>query len=97
MELPSFFPVARCIAANTESLQDLTEPASAEIDVVYRCTRGRYQHLVPPSKVARVNRFRFSGYVLRRPADRLVQRVLRSLSGSSSKKPPGRKRNSGLR
>ncbi|KAK6734559.1 hypothetical protein RB195_018008 [Necator americanus] len=29
---------------------------------------------------------------LRRPADRLVQRVLRSLSGSSWKKPPGRKR-----
>ncbi|KAK6750508.1 hypothetical protein RB195_002466 [Necator americanus] len=28
----------------------------------------------------------------RRPADRLIQRVLRSLSGSSRKKPTGRKR-----
>ncbi|KAK6736131.1 hypothetical protein RB195_019044 [Necator americanus] len=54
-----------------------------EIDVVYRrMTRGRYQHLAPPSKVAEVNRLRFFGNILRRPADRLVQR----------KKPPGRKR-----
>ncbi|KAK6760674.1 hypothetical protein RB195_021943 [Necator americanus] len=30
--------------------------------------------------------------MLKRPADRLVQRVLRSLPGSSWKKPPGRKR-----
>ncbi|KAK6764783.1 hypothetical protein RB195_024925 [Necator americanus] len=45
-----------------------------------------------PSKVAKVNRLRFFGHILRRPADRLVQRVLRSLSGSSWKKPPGRKR-----
>ncbi|KAK6763073.1 hypothetical protein RB195_023687 [Necator americanus] len=55
-------------------------------------TRGRYQHLAPPSKVAKVNRLRFFGHILRRPADRLVQRVLRNLSGSSWKKPPGRKR-----
>ncbi|KAK6762962.1 hypothetical protein RB195_023609 [Necator americanus] len=46
----------------------------AEIDVVYRrMTRGRYQHLAPPSKVAKVNRLRFFGHILRRPADRLVQ------------------------
>ncbi|KAK6763322.1 hypothetical protein RB195_023869 [Necator americanus] len=55
-------------------------------------TRGRYQHLASPSKVAKVNRLRFFGHILRRPADRLVQRVLRSLSGSSWKKPRGRKR-----
>ncbi|KAK6763884.1 hypothetical protein RB195_024280 [Necator americanus] len=65
----------------------------AEIDVVYRrMTRERHQHLAPPSKIAIVNRLRFFGHILRRPADRLVQRVLRSLSGSSWKKPPGRKR-----
>ncbi|KAK6762320.1 hypothetical protein RB195_023146 [Necator americanus] len=65
----------------------------AEIDVVYRrMTRGRYQHLAPPSKVAKVNRLRFFGHILRRPADRLVQRVLRNLPGSSWKTPPGRKR-----
>ncbi|KAK6757721.1 hypothetical protein RB195_015499 [Necator americanus] len=62
----------------------------AEIDVVYRrMTRGRYQHLAPPSKVAKVNRLRFFDHILRRPAHRLVQRVLRSLSGP---KPPGRER-----
>ncbi|KAK6748637.1 hypothetical protein RB195_001325 [Necator americanus] len=55
-------------------------------------TRGRYQHLAPLSKMAKVNRLRFSGHILRRSADRLVQRVLRSLPGSSWKKPPGRKR-----
>ncbi|KAK6727719.1 hypothetical protein RB195_005415 [Necator americanus] len=55
-------------------------------------TSGGYQHLAPPSKVAKVNRLRFFGRILRRPADRLVKRVLRSLSGSSWKKPPGRKR-----
>ncbi|KAK6754395.1 hypothetical protein RB195_013415 [Necator americanus] len=33
----------------------------------------------------------FFGHISRRPADRLVQRVLRSLSGLSWKKPPGRK------
>ncbi|KAK6726916.1 hypothetical protein RB195_004923 [Necator americanus] len=38
------------------------------------------------------NRLRFSGHTLRRPGDRLVQRVLKSLSGSSWKRPPGRKR-----
>ncbi|KAK6760366.1 hypothetical protein RB195_021729 [Necator americanus] len=43
-------------------------------------TSGRYQHLAPPSKVAKVNRLRFFGHILRRPADRLVQRVLRSSS-----------------
>ncbi|KAK6727757.1 hypothetical protein RB195_005440 [Necator americanus] len=45
-----------------------------------------------PRKVAKVNRLRFFGHILRRPADRLVQRVLKSSSGSSWKKPPGRKR-----
>ncbi|KAK6762585.1 hypothetical protein RB195_023346 [Necator americanus] len=65
----------------------------AEIDVVYRrMTRGRCQHLAPPSKVAKVNRLRFFGHILRRSADRLVQRVLRSFPGSSWKKPSGRKR-----
>ncbi|KAK6755500.1 hypothetical protein RB195_014083 [Necator americanus] len=69
------------------------EDLYAEIDVVYRrMTRGKHQHLAPPSKVAKVNRLRFFGHILRRPADRLVQRVLRSSLGSSWKKPPGRKR-----
>lgn len=69
------------------------EDLYAEVDVVYRrMTRGRYQHLAPPSKVAKINRLRFFGHILRRPADRFVQRVLRSLPGSSWKKPPGRKR-----
>ncbi|KAK6737703.1 hypothetical protein RB195_020046 [Necator americanus] len=69
------------------------EDLYAEIDVVYwRMTRGRHQHLAPPSKVAKVNRLRFFGHILRRTADRLVQRVLRSLPGSSWKKPLGRKR-----
>ncbi|KAK6763985.1 hypothetical protein RB195_024353 [Necator americanus] len=31
-------------------------------------------------------------HILRRPADRLVKRVLKSLVGSSWKKPPGQKR-----
>ncbi|KAK6757584.1 hypothetical protein RB195_015415 [Necator americanus] len=53
-------------------------------------TRGRYQYLAPPSKVAKVSRF--FGHALKRPADCLVQRVLRSLPGSSWKKPRGRKR-----
>ncbi|KAK6743815.1 hypothetical protein RB195_010861 [Necator americanus] len=45
------------------------EDLYAEIDVAYRrMTRGRYQHLAPPSKAAK------------------------SSSGSSWKKPPGRKR-----
>ncbi|KAK6762080.1 hypothetical protein RB195_022977 [Necator americanus] len=69
------------------------EDLYAEIDVVYRrMTRGRYQHLAPPSKAAKVNRLRFFGHILRRPADRLVQRVLKSSSDSSWKKPLGRKR-----
>ncbi|KAK6745723.1 hypothetical protein RB195_012067 [Necator americanus] len=69
------------------------EDLYAEIDVVYRrMTRGRYQHLEAPSKVAKVNWLRFFGHILRRPADRLVQRILKSSSGSSWKKPPGRKR-----
>ncbi|KAK6742435.1 hypothetical protein RB195_009980 [Necator americanus] len=54
-------------------------------------TRGRYQHRAPPSKLAIENRFRFFVHIIRRPADRLVQRVLRSLSDSSWKRPPGRK------
>ncbi|KAK6735133.1 hypothetical protein RB195_018367 [Necator americanus] len=54
-------------------------------------TRGRYQHLAPPSKAAKVNRLRFFAHILRRPAHRLVQRVLKSSSGSSWKKPPVRK------
>ncbi|KAK6735509.1 hypothetical protein RB195_018618 [Necator americanus] len=49
------------------------EDLYAEIDVVYRrMTRGRHQHFAPPSKMAKVNRFRFFGHILRRPADRLV-------------------------
>ncbi|KAK6736679.1 hypothetical protein RB195_019401 [Necator americanus] len=55
-------------------------------------TSGRYQHLGPPSKVATENRRRPSGHILRRPADRLVQRVLRSLSDSSWRGPAARKR-----
>ncbi|KAK6758622.1 hypothetical protein RB195_016068 [Necator americanus] len=56
-------------------------------------TRRRHQHLAPPSEVAKVNHLRFFDHILRRPADPcLVQRVLRSSSGSSCKKPPGRKR-----
>ncbi|KAK6757180.1 hypothetical protein RB195_015167 [Necator americanus] len=38
------------------------------------------------------SRLRFSGHILRRPTDHLVQRVLRNFLGSSCKKPPGRKR-----
>ncbi|KAK6755533.1 hypothetical protein RB195_014109 [Necator americanus] len=68
------------------------EGLRAEIDVVYwRMTRGRYQHLAPPSKVAAENCLRFSGHIIRRLADDLVQRVLRSLLDSSRKRPPGRK------
>ncbi|KAK6762202.1 hypothetical protein RB195_023059 [Necator americanus] len=60
---------------------------SEEIDVVYRrMTRGGYQNLAPPSKVAKVNRLRFFGHILRRPADRLLQRVLRSLSSGRKRK-----------
>ncbi|KAK6762881.1 hypothetical protein RB195_023546 [Necator americanus] len=69
------------------------EDLYAEIDVAYRLiTHGRYNHLAKPSKVANVNRLGFFGHILRRSADRFVQRVLRSLSSSSWKKPPGRKR-----
>ncbi|KAK6749805.1 hypothetical protein RB195_002048 [Necator americanus] len=69
------------------------EDLYAELDVIYRrMTCGKHQHLAPPSKVAKINRLRFFGHILRRLADRLVQRVLRSSSGSSWKKPPGRKR-----
>ncbi|KAK6760463.1 hypothetical protein RB195_021796 [Necator americanus] len=39
----------------------------------------------------RMTRGRYQ-HILRRPADRLVQRVLRSLSGLSWNRPPGRKR-----
>ncbi|KAK6739673.1 hypothetical protein RB195_008273 [Necator americanus] len=55
-------------------------------------THGRYQHLAPPSKVATENRPHFFGRLLKRSEHRLVQRVLRSLSGSSWEKPSGRKR-----
>ncbi|KAK6747653.1 hypothetical protein RB195_000696 [Necator americanus] len=55
-------------------------------------TLGRYQYLAPPSKVAKLNRLRFFGHILRRPADRFVRQVLSSLPASSWKKPPGRKR-----
>ncbi|KAK6761149.1 hypothetical protein RB195_022277 [Necator americanus] len=55
-------------------------------------TRGRYERLAPPSKVTRVIRLCLFGHILRRLAHRLVQRVLRSLSCSGWKKPPGRKR-----
>ncbi|KAK6729335.1 hypothetical protein RB195_006408 [Necator americanus] len=41
------------------------EDLYAEIDVVYRrITRGRYQHLAPPSKMAKVNRLRLFGHIL---------------------------------
>ncbi|KAK6752165.1 hypothetical protein RB195_003529 [Necator americanus] len=40
-------------------------------------TRRGYQHFAPPSEVATENRLRFFGHILRRPPDRLVQRVLR--------------------
>ncbi|KAK6765296.1 hypothetical protein RB195_025286 [Necator americanus] len=70
-----------------------SEDLYAEIDVIYRwMTRGRYQHLTPPSKVAKVSRLRFFGHISRM-ADCLVQRVLRSLPCSSWKKPPCRRRN----
>ncbi|KAK6736266.1 hypothetical protein RB195_019129 [Necator americanus] len=55
-------------------------------------TRGRYQHLAPPSKVATKNHLRIFGHVIKRPVDRLIQQVLKSLSDSSWKRPPGRKR-----
>ncbi|KAK6748975.1 hypothetical protein RB195_001532 [Necator americanus] len=74
------------------------EDLYAEVDVVYRrMTRGSHQHLPLPSKAkAKANRLCFFGHILRRPADRLVQRVLRSLSSSSWKKPHGRNGSSGL-
>ncbi|KAK6735311.1 hypothetical protein RB195_018483 [Necator americanus] len=55
-------------------------------------THERYQRFAPPSKVAKVNRLRFFGHIFRRPARRLAQRVLRSLSGPSWKRLPGRER-----
>ncbi|KAK6764998.1 hypothetical protein RB195_025074 [Necator americanus] len=74
------------------------EDLYTEIDVVYRrMTRKRHQHLAPPSKVAKANRLRFFGHILRRPADRLVQRVLRSSSGSSWKSHLAENGSSGLR
>ncbi|KAK6760858.1 hypothetical protein RB195_022069 [Necator americanus] len=63
----------------------------AEIGVVLTI-RGRYQHLARPSKAATENRLCAFGHISKRPADRLVQRVLRNLSDSSWKSPPGRKR-----
>ncbi|KAK6761088.1 hypothetical protein RB195_022234 [Necator americanus] len=69
------------------------EDLYAEFDVVNRwMTRGMCQHLTSPSKVTTENRHRFFGHILKRPADHLVQRVLSSLSGSSWKRPAGRKR-----
>ncbi|KAK6760288.1 hypothetical protein RB195_021678 [Necator americanus] len=63
----------------------------AEVDVVYRrITRGRYQHLAPPSKMATENHLGSLGNIIRRPANSFVQRVLTILSGSSWS--PGRKR-----
>ncbi|KAK6761228.1 hypothetical protein RB195_022334 [Necator americanus] len=68
-----------------------SEDLYAEFDVVCRrMTRGRYQHLALPSKVAIENRLRFFGHIL--PVGCLVKRVLRSLSGSNWEKPFGRKR-----
>ncbi|KAK6754031.1 hypothetical protein RB195_013183 [Necator americanus] len=52
---------------------------------------GRHQYLAPPSRVATRNRIHFFGHMLRRPADRLAQRVLRSLSDLNWKRLPGRK------
>ncbi|KAK6758095.1 hypothetical protein RB195_015733 [Necator americanus] len=70
-----------------------SEELYAEVDVMYlRMTREGYQHPAPPSKLGRENRLRFFGHVLRKPADRFVHRVLRRLSCSSWKRPPGRKR-----
>ncbi|KAK6764792.1 hypothetical protein RB195_024930 [Necator americanus] len=53
------------------------EDLNAEIDVIYRrMTRGRHQHLAPPSKVAKVNSLRFIGHILRRTADpKLSQKI----------------------
>ncbi|KAK6764866.1 hypothetical protein RB195_024983 [Necator americanus] len=63
------------------------------VDLMYRrIASERYQHLAPPSKIATETRLRFFGHRLKRPADRLVQRVMRSLSGSSRKRGPGRRR-----
>ncbi|KAK6735934.1 hypothetical protein RB195_018910 [Necator americanus] len=98
---PTDYAYALINASRCGSLRDLeresgvchNEGLYAEIDVVYqRMTRARYQHLAPLSKAAKVNRLRFFGHILRRSADRLVQRVLKSSSGSSLKKPSGRKR-----
>ncbi|KAK6763416.1 hypothetical protein RB195_023932 [Necator americanus] len=58
---------------------------------------ARYQHLTPPSKMVIENCLRLFGHVISRPADRLVERVLRSLSYSSWKRPPGRSGGSGVR
>ncbi|KAK6734658.1 hypothetical protein RB195_018072 [Necator americanus] len=69
------------------------EELYAEVNVVYpRMTRGRYQHLAPPSKVATENRLRFFGHIKSGPTDRFVQRVLKSQSDSSWKRPHDRKR-----
>ncbi|KAK6746724.1 hypothetical protein RB195_000161 [Necator americanus] len=69
------------------------EEVYAEIDMVdRRMTGGRCQHRAPPSKLATENRLRFFDHLLKKPADRLVHRAPRSLSVSSWKKPPGRKR-----
>ncbi|KAK6749971.1 hypothetical protein RB195_002150 [Necator americanus] len=41
-------------------------------------TWEKCQHLAPPSEAATVNRLRSFGYITKRLAERLVQRVLRS-------------------
>ncbi|KAK6739299.1 hypothetical protein RB195_021004 [Necator americanus] len=55
------------------------------------CTEKKVSGYFWPG-VATENRLRFLGYIIRRPADHLVQRVLMSLSGSNWKRPPGQKR-----
>ncbi|KAK6727216.1 hypothetical protein RB195_005119 [Necator americanus] len=49
-------------------------------------TRGRYQHLAPPSKMTTENYLRFFGHILGRPADRFVQRVRKNSSGPKTEK-----------
>ncbi|KAK6749538.1 hypothetical protein RB195_001884 [Necator americanus] len=57
-----------------------------------RMSHGRYQYFVPTSKVATGNPLCFFGYITRRPAYRLIQRVLRILPYSIWKKSRSRKR-----
>ncbi|KAK6737062.1 hypothetical protein RB195_019640 [Necator americanus] len=65
----------------------------SEVDMVYRrMTRGKRQHLARSSEVAKENRLRFFGHVMRRPTDRLAQVVLRMLPDPNWIRPPVRKR-----